>query len=73
VGVSILWLPAERGLIAGFYQKTLGFKALLEARGHSSERCISSDTVFSLCAVKSDVIQNEPLSASLCEDAWHCA
>jgi hypothetical protein len=32
-----------------------------------------SDTVFCLCAGKSDVIQNDLISASLCEYARHCA
>jgi hypothetical protein len=67
----MFWLSCEGGVIAGFAQKTLGFMAIFEACWHSSERCISSDTVFSLCAVKSDVIQIESLIASLCEGSFH--
>ncbi|MCY1246218.1 hypothetical protein D9M72_594290 [compost metagenome] len=69
--LSIFSLPGGRALLTGFSLNSLGFIAFLWARWSSSERGVSSDTVFSLCAVKSDVIQNRPLFASLCEGTCH--
>jgi hypothetical protein len=69
--VSIALLSASRTLMTGLVLNLLGLSLIQTARWRSSESDISSDTLFSLCACKNDVIQNKSLFASLWEGRFH--